>query len=1158
MEEHHISELLDLLSKNKSITPLLEKSGAFAVDDTIGTALLFAGLYNKKPGNYTIVSANLYVAQKIANILGSLIGEDNVLFFPTDEILRSEVISASKELLAQRLYVMNECFNASNKILVCHITSVLTPLPPKEEFASSVFHVKLGQTLDLVEFKKKLVLAGYLQVNKIDQSLEFASRGDVLDVFSVNYEKPIRIEFFGDEVDAIHFFDIASQTSKESIKEITILPANEFLISQNEMDELKNKMDSSYEYSLINLSKEFHQTLKENIDQDYDRIITHLYHPRLNKYYTYIKNKTESILDYFNSELLFISNKSQVLTAAQFAVEEADKYLKTQYLEGQLLPGLSLYNNFDEVFSRRRFMVFSNQYKEGTSDIQFNVIPLLFSKTGLNELGDVVEMYLNTHSKVVISLTNKQQLDTIKNIFDDKNIHYEILNGLNLPKGKLGLTIYSLEEGFELKDENIAFISSNELFGYHNRTSKFLNRYKEATILKSFEDLHPGDYVVHEFYGIGKYIDVKNERVDGVNRDFLYIEYARGDALYVPLSQFKLVKKYAGREGAAPKLSSLGGKDWDKTKQKIKERINLLADRLYNLYSERTRVEGFAFQEDDEFQKQFESEFPFELTKDQQRSLEEIKQDMEKPIAMDRLLCGDVGFGKTEVAFRAIFKCILSGKQAALLCPTTLLARQHFERAIERFANYGVKIGVISRLVSDRDQNNIIKKTLMGEIDLLIGTHRLLSKEVKFKDLGLLVIDEEQRFGVEQKEKIKELKNNIDVLSLSATPIPRTLQLSLIGIRPVSQIETAPNSRMPIQTYVVPYNKGVAKELIERELSRKGQVFYVHNKVYSIHHKAEEIQRLVPSARIGVVHGQMEKDEIDDVMTQFYSGELNILVATSIIENGIDIPNANLILVEDADHFGLSQLYQIKGRVGRGDRIAYAYLFYNNGKDINGNAKKRLKAIQDFAEFGSGYKIAQRDLMIRGAGDILGPEQAGFIDSVGMDLYLKLLNEVIEEKKTGEKALEPKPVTLFKINAYIPDNYAIKEDKIELYQEIESSKTEKELDGLRKKIRDIYGRIPEEVETLIDKRRIDIYLSGEEFSNIVEFGDNIEITFSKKFSSISSIGNEMFDVLTPYLRKINLTYIQKVLKLRLKKGKDWMNDLQVIVECIHEIYERCK
>ena len=732
------------------------------------------------------------------------------------------------------------------------------------------------------------------------------------------------------------------------------------------------------------------------------------------------------------------------------------------------------------------------------------------------------------------------------------------MHDLEIPKKRIGVSIYALEEGFELPDVGLTYISSKELFGFQNRSSRFLNRFKEATILRTYEELKQGDYVVHEYYGIGRFLDIETIEVDGIHRDFIHVQYSGTSTLYIPLNQFRLLRKYAGREGAEPKLSNLNADDWEKTKRKIKTRINELADRLFALYSERAQGKGFAFAKDDDFQKDFESEFPYQLTEDQETAVKAIKKDMESDDVMDRLLCGDVGFGKTEVAFRAVFKAINSGKQVAILCPTTLLARQHYELALERFRNFGVNIALISRLVPERLQKDYMKTIAEGKTHLVIGTHRLLSKEFVFKDLGLLIVDEEQRFGVEQKERIKELKSNIDVLSLSATPIPRTLQLSLIGVRPVSQINTPPENRSSIQTYVAPFNEGVCRELIERELSRKGQVFYIHNVVSSINLVAKRIEKEIPSATVGVIHGKMAKDTIEDTMMRFYSGEIDVLVATSIVENGIDISNANLIIVEDADHFGLSQLYQIKGRVGRGSRIAYAYLFYNEQKVINKNAQKRLKAIQDFAELGSGYKIAQRDLMIRGAGDILGPEQAGFIDSVGLELYLKLLNEVIEEKKTGKVYEPPKPVKLFQIDAYIPDEYMQKEDKIELYQEIENAGNLQELMQIKSKLRDIYGRIPHEVSLLINKRRIDILMNNEEFDKVNEYPDSIEIVLSEKFSSKSGIGSTLFEALAPYLSKISVTYIHKVLKIRLKKEDNWMKDLETIIEVIVSIYKKYK
>ena len=531
---------------------------------------------------------------------------------------------------------------------------------------------------------------------------------------------------------------------------------------------------------------------------------------------------------------------------------------------------------------------------------------------------------------------------------------------------------------------------------------------------------------------------------------------------------------------------------------------------------------------------------------------------MEKPDIMDRLLCGDVGFGKTEVAFRAAFKAICAGKQVALLCPTTLLARQHYEVARERFQSFGVRIGILSRMVAPSDQRNYIKRAAKGEIDLLIGTHRLLSKEISFKDLGLLIVDEEQRFGVEQKERIKEMKSSVDVLTLSATPIPRTLQMSLIGVRALSEINTPPSFRVPIQTYVIPYSLEVVDELIQRELGRGGQVFYLHNNIDSIYAVASKLSRRIPLAQIGVAHGRMDREEVEDIMSKFYDGEINVLVCTSIVENGIDVPNANMIIVEDADHFGLSQLYQIKGRVGRGNRIAYAYLMYRQAKEMNENAQKRLKAISEFTELGSGYKIAQRDLMIRGAGDILGPEQAGFIDSVGLDLYLKLLNEAIEGKKNATIPEPPVPRKMFDIDAYIPSEYAEDADKLDLYQELDDVKGEAGLEAFRKKVRDIYGRVPEEVVSLIDKKRVDLILENEEFEGIEEIGNRIDITMAGLFSKINGIGNDLFDSLQDYMGFLRVSFVERKLKIMFTKRDGWLKDVLTILKIVHKVYEKRK
>ena len=1150
------NDILKVVEKSSAYTSLLAKKGAFVVDDIIGISLLFSALYRNKKGRYVIVATNLYNAQKIADTIASFVGDDNVLLFPSDDLLRLDLLTTSKEFLSQRIFVLSELLKDGKKIVVTHISSLMCPLPPKLEFKNSVLNLKIGDQISLEYLKTHLVKSGYLRVNKIDQSLQFAARGDIIDIFSVNYPQPIRIEFFGDEIGSIRLFDIATQSSDKELNEVTILPASDTLVSDNEIETFRNNLAEQVRKDREYLSDENGDELARVSQNDFENISERKFTPRIYKYYRYIKNRVESVLDYVDADITFIANKKQFDATNEFIHKEAREYLSEYASKGKIISHLEMYLDEKNIFRNEKKLLYANEFKTSFDEIVFNTHPIVYSNANIADLNVIIDSYCSTNNKVILSVSNKKQLDSLEKLLKDNKREYEIVDNLTIPNTQVGISLFPLEEGFELPDEKICVLSAKELFGYQNKSSRFMSHFKEATVIKNYDDLKPGDYVVHEYYGIGKFLEVQTTEIGGLHRDFLRIQYSGSDVLSVPLSQFRLVRKYAGREGAEPKLSHLNGTSWEKTKSRIKERVNLLADRLYQLYSERANIKGHAFPEDDEFQVQFESEFPYELTQDQKQSLIDIKKDMESEYVMDRLLCGDVGFGKTEVAFRAAFKAILDGKQVAILCPTTLLARQHYENAVERFSNFDVKVAVISRLVPEKKQKEYIKDIKDGKIHLVIGTHRLLSKDFEFNDLGLLIVDEEQRFGVEQKELIKEMKSNVDVLSLSATPIPRTLQMSLVGVRTVSQINTPPQNRSTIQTYVAPYRSDVVRELIERELARKGQVFYVHNVVNTIAATAMRLQRQIPNATIGVVHGKMEKDEIEDVMMRFYSGEIDILVATSIIENGIDVPNANLMIVEDADHFGLAQLYQIKGRVGRGDRIAYAYLFYREQKVLSAVAQKRLKAIQDFAELGSGYKISQRDLMIRGAGDILGPEQAGFIDSIGLDLYLKMLNEVMEERKTGHEHVPPKPVKIFKIDAYIPDGYASKEDKIQLYQEIENAKDLNELNSIKKHTRDVHGRLPDEVILLFKKRRLDILLEGEEFSGVIEYPDSIELTLSKKFSNLNGIGNMLFESVAPMLDKIKVTYLQKTLKIRVLKVDNWLLTLETVIDNVVQLYKR--
>ncbi len=1132
------------------MTPLDEKKGVFVVDDTIGISLLLSAFFEKKPKNCIVFASNLYNAQQIFDCLSDFLDDGSVLLFPSDELLRSETLTSSKELLSQRLYVMGKLFDKKPKIVIVHPSSALRFLPPVNEFKDRIVKLSIGSTMELSDLKKKLLCSGYSLVSKIDQTLQFASRGDILDIFSVNYDNPIRIEFFDNQIESIKFFDIASQESNVSVESIEIFPASDMLFNNHEILALEKDGFSQISKDCEILGSLKGEVLKNTFENDIQSIKDYTYKPSLYKYYGYAKDACSSIIDYAQPDLVVVANKKQLEESCKLISDEARDFLDELFSDGKSISHLELFSNVGDVLKPKINIVYGISYSDGITPYQFVTRPIVYSGTSVSQIEPTLFSYIGHSDKVIIALSNPQQVNVVTQILKDKEIAYDKLDSLSLPKNNVGVLIKTMKEGFELPELSISVISSAELFGQQYHNARFSSRFKEATILKSYDELEPGDYVVHEYHGIGQFLDIKTLEVDGVHRDFLHIAYAGSDVLYVPLAQFKLVRKYAGREGSSPKLSHLNSGEWEKKKTRIKERVNELAQKLSALYQERATIPGYAFSKDDELQQMFENSFEYELTDDQKLAIEEIKKDMEAPHPMDRLLCGDVGFGKTEVAFTAAFKAIDNGKQVAILCPTTLLARQHYEVALKRFAEFGVRIAIFSRLVPPSIQKQYQKQIENGEINLIIGTHRLLSKQIRFKDLGLLIVDEEQRFGVEQKERIKEMKSNVDVLTLTATPIPRTLQMSLVGLRQFSQINTAPKNRNSIQTYVIPHKDEVIKELIERELSRNGQVFYIYNKVINIRGIASRLQTMIKGARIGVVHGQMERDEIEDVMMKFYSGELNVLVCTSIVENGIDIQNANMIIVEDADTFGLAQLYQIKGRVGRGDRIAYAYLLYREQKVLNQNAQKRLKAIQEFTELGSGYKIAQRDLMIRGAGDILGPEQAGYIDSIGIDLYLKMLNEAIAGKQE-ENAKQP---ALLSIDAYIPQDYANKPDKIEIYQDIEGAKNISELERIKKRLRDIYGKIPDEVLLLLKKRIIDLLLENEAFEGIEEGTNFVDIKMSVSFSKINGIGSVLFDGMMPYLDLINVTYVNHVLKIRLSKKSVWMDNLEQILLIIIKLY----
>lgn len=1144
------NDLLEIVLKKYNL-----KNFNFYGDEIINSFFLgLKLLQNNKDKNVLILTKNNYISNKLYNAFSLILPKEKVILIPSDELIRVEYISQSKEMLAQQVNSLNEIIKSKNSIAIASIQSCFRFYPTKKVFIDSIIKLKVGEEIDLDFLKHKITEIGYYRVNKIDQSLQFASRGDILDIYSLNYEDPIRIEFFDNVVESIRFFHVNDQSSYTKTNSVEILPATLNLLSEDEIKNAKNTILQQSEKDLKHfLNQQDRDEFINNVNNEIENFEENRYSNQFYKYIGFLQGFHCNLTDFFNEDYLIISNKIENEANLSRLISESDSFLNELFELRKCISNLH-YFSIDNCNLNKSLIIYENENLiKDERNITANITPprYVFSKqsVGIN----IFDVYKKDDYKIICFIENL--------IFYKKTV--ELLNSLNYAFSSednldLNFNIQLVNKefplSFELLNEKIVVLTEKELYGIKRHKSTYKSIFKEGVIINSYEELTRGDFVVHENYGIGEYFGITTIELNNIHQDYMEVHYANNEKLFVPLYQFNLIRKYVGREGKKPTLSRLGTNQWEKTKRKIKERVNILADRLLLLYQERSKIKGFSFKIEDELQKEFENEFDHELTIDQKKAIEDIKKDMEKDTPMDRLLSGDVGFGKTEVAFRAAFKALNNGKQVALMCPTTLLARQHYELALNRFKNFNFGIGLISRLQSETQNKKTLENLKTGKINFIIGTHKLLSKKVLFKDLGLLIIDEEQRFGVEQKEKIKEMCNNIDVLTLSATPIPRTLQSTLIGIKTISSITTPPKERMPIQTYVIPYDNKVLKEIIQRELSRQGQIFFVHNEIATIYERADEIQSLLPSCKIGIIHAKMDKSGIEDVMVEFYNGEIDLLIATSIIENGIDVRNANLIIIDNADKFGLAQLYQIKGRVGRGDRMAFAYLLVDREKALNEGAQKRLKAITEFTELGSGIKISQRDLLIRGAGDILGPEQAGFIDTVGIDMYIKILNETIEEKSHLHKlSVKAKQFNL-NINGYIPSSFVNDENKLQIYQDLLKVNTLDELEEEKDNIRDVYGKIPEEVELLLIKRKVEIYLNYDCFESLKEFETNIQLVLSEKFSMIEGIGSSLFTALISLLKYLKISYIDKKINISISKNSDYVFVLLNVFEIVYKLY----
>lgn len=1064
---------------------LKKNMGITGVTDDFFCVLLYSTLQREKK-NILVVVNSLYEANQLYSSLSNY--TDNVSLFPMDDFLTSEALAISPELRYNRLETINKVLEQPN-IVITNLMGYLRFLPTKKNYQQAFLNLEVGNTINPQELVEKLVQSGYTRDTIVNKTGEFAVRGFIIDVFPVESDTAVRIEFFDDEIESIRYFDCDTQKSLSSISSILIRPCSEFLTTKIvEEDSSKQKFLPFYE-------------------------------------------EVSSILDYLGDSITFFKDYEQLKVSFSQIMEEVLTYRSTKDAEfnGKYM--------FDFLDIHPTFPIY---YMNIDHYLSNNILDLsVHTINNFNENADSINQFIRqsiNDGKTVVLCLKKYQIFSVMKFLNMKVVETDFDH---IIPNEVNLVSTPLKAGFVY--QNYVFLTANELFLVKEKQKKYRTKFKYSSSISDINKLSVGDYVVHNIHGIGVYNGIKTLSLSGVQKDYVEVLYQGEDKLYIPVEKIDLLNKYTGKEGYAPKVNKLGGSEWEKTKNRVKKKVQDMADDLLQLYAEREARQGFAFSPDCDMLLDFEAEFPYELTPDQKRAIAQIKEDMEKPTPMDRLLCGDVGFGKTEVAFVAAFKAILDSKQVLFLCPTTILSNQHYENAMERFKDFPVSIGLLNRFTSPKEVKRIIEGISNGTIDLVFGTHRLLSDDIKPKNLGLLVIDEEQRFGVTHKEKIKRYKTNVDVLTLTATPIPRTLQMSLVGIRSLSLIETPPVNRYPVQTYVIEENNQILKDAIYKELSRDGQVFILYNKVESIEEEMYRIQNLVPDARIITAHGQMNKNALENRILDFINHEYDILVCTTIIETGIDIPNVNTLIIMDADRFGLSQLYQIRGRVGRSDKFAYAYLMYHPAKVLTESAVKRLNVIKEFTALGSGFSIATRDLSIRGAGDILGSEQAGFIDSVGIDLYLRLLNEEVARKKNIELPLEEEEIDskpLLNVSTHIDDHYVSEDDlKIEIHRKINEIDSAEKLEDVKAELEDRFGRVNDDMLIYMYEEWFEKLAKRVGVKRVSQTKNSIELVFPEEVVSKFRVDELFMDSyeISPSFRFLsrgsNLVIILDIIKL---------------------------
>lgn len=1132
--------------------------------------LVTSTLFTELQRTIIVLTPNLLQATQVYDDISQISPGTPSFIFPVEESIAAELSFSSPEYRSRRVEALNFLVSGGKGIVVIPAAGFKKILSPTTIWEEHCLRFSVGDELDLEILPSKLVAMGYSREQMVASPGEFSIRGGIIDIYALNEENPIRIDLFDTVIDTLRHFDAYTQKSVENKENVLILPAQDTIFPRQTIIEQVSAVEKKVVKAIKAIKKEDTKKRMTAFFADFiERMKTGELPSNPQLYTSLIYPNLPTILDYIAEDaLLIVDEYGRILEVERMIEGESADWHEAKIDEGICLPSQVFAADVRDVIKKsKQHRVYYALFHRGLGNMRFQAV-YPFQYHGLTNFFSqmpLVKTEMDRWKKqgmtIFIIVPTQERAEKVQRTFDDFSISSFIKGHDAIVENHTNIIVGSLANGFEMPQEKLVFITEKELFNKVSKKQPRRQKMSNAERLKSYTELNPGDFVVHVNHGIGLYTGMETIEIGGVHQDYMSISYQEGAKLFIPVTQIHLIQKYVSSEAKTPKINKLGGTEWAKTKKKVAAKIEDIADELIELYAKRESEKGYVYQPDTQDQVDFENAFPYTETEDQLRSIAEIKEDMESEKPMDRLLVGDVGYGKTEVAMRAIFKAVQEGKQAAFLVPTTILAQQHYESLTQRFEDYPFEVGLLSRFRSKKQQQETIDGLRKGTVDIVIGTHRILSKDIVFSDLGLLVVDEEQRFGVKHKERLKQLKATVDVLTLTATPIPRTLHMSMLGVRDLSVIETPPANRYPVQTYVMEQNYGAIRDAIEREMARGGQAFYLYNRVDTIEKKAEQIRDLVPDCRVAVAHGQMTEVQLENVIVDFIAGLYDVLVTTTIIETGVDIPNVNTLFIENADHMGLSQLYQLRGRVGRTNRIAYAYLMYQPNKMLNEVSEKRLQSIKEFTELGAGFKIAMRDLSIRGAGNLLGAQQHGFIDSVGFDLYSEMLNEAVSLKRGIAVKTKRNTVEIdLGIDAYLPATYIEDEkQKIDIYKRIQHIEDEESYVEIQDDLIDRFGEYPDEVADLIEIGLIKNYAEKSQIETIKRQDGTAVVTFSK-MGTVRIQGPAIFEALSkmPLKAQVNLKNDKLVVTLQLAKHATfkWLGYVKAFVKaCVDDALE---